>query len=73
MPRDRRFKYVHFAGLAPLLFDLENDPDEFDNKAGDPAYAGLVAEYAGRMLSWRMRHGGRARSHLLATPAGMMP
>ena len=70
--RDRRFKYVHFAGLAPLLFDLENDPDEFDNKAADPAYAGVVAEYAGRMLSWRMRHGGRELSHLLATPAGMM-
>ena len=70
--RDRRFKYVHFAGLAPLLFDLENDPNEFDNKAADPAYAGVVAESAGRMLSWRMRHGGRELSHLLATPAGMM-
>ncbi|MGB1007636.1 MAG: sulfatase-like hydrolase/transferase, partial [Thalassobaculaceae bacterium] len=70
--RDRRFKYVHFAGLAPLLFDLENDPDEFDNKAADPAYVGVVGEYAGRMLSWRMRHGGRELPHLLATPAGMV-
>ena len=24
--RDGRYKYVHFAGLAPLLFDLAEDP-----------------------------------------------
>ena len=70
--RDRRFKYVHFAGLAPLIFDLENDPDELDNKAADPAYAGVVAEYAWRMLTWRIRHGGRELSHLLATLAEMV-
>ena len=69
MLRDRHFKYVHFAGLASLLFDFENDPDEFDNKAANPAYAGAVAEYARRMLTWHMRHGGRELSHLLATPA----
>ena len=27
--QDRRFKYVHFAALPPLLFDLEADPGQF--------------------------------------------
>ncbi|MBN9010292.1 MAG: alkaline phosphatase family protein, partial [Rhizobiales bacterium] len=36
--RGARFKYVHFAGLPPLLFDLEQDPDELANLAEDPAF-----------------------------------
>jgi arylsulfatase A-like enzyme len=35
--RDEHFKYVHFAGLPPLLFDLANDPGEFTNLATTPA------------------------------------
>ena len=57
--RDSRFKYVHFAALPPLLFHLETDPHEMDNKAGDPAYASILAEYAGMMLSRRMLHADR--------------
>ena len=36
--RGERYKYVHFAGLPPLLFDLHDDPHEFRNRAEDPAY-----------------------------------
>ena len=57
--RDEAFKYVHFTGLPPLLFDLKNDPDELKNLANDPSYAVTRAEYAGRMLSWRMAHADR--------------
>ena len=54
--RDRRYKYVHFTDLPPLLYEISADPNELTNLAGDPAHAGVVAEYAQKMLSWRMVH-----------------
>jgi arylsulfatase A-like enzyme len=44
-----RYKYVHFAGLPPLLFDLHDDPNELRNRAADPAYLPVVLEYAQKM------------------------
>jgi arylsulfatase A-like enzyme len=62
--RGRKWKYVHFTALPPLLFDLESDPDEMDNLAEDPAYAGLVRDCAQRLLSKRMRHAERTLTNL---------
>ncbi|MEH6728674.1 MAG: sulfatase/phosphatase domain-containing protein, partial [Hyphomicrobiales bacterium] len=31
MIRTERWKYIYFKGYRPQLFDLENDPDEFDD------------------------------------------
>ena len=42
-----------------MLYDIEADPDELVDHAADPAYAGVVAEYAQKMLSWRMAHAER--------------
>ncbi len=42
---------VHFTALPALFFDLEEDPAELRNLADDPAYQGLVLEYAQKMLS----------------------
>jgi len=30
--RSKRYKYVHFTHLAPLFFDLEQDPEELKNQ-----------------------------------------
>jgi arylsulfatase A-like enzyme len=38
--QDANFKYVHFAALPALFFDLKRDPHQFTNLAEDPAYAG---------------------------------
>lgn len=57
--RDRAFKYVHFTGLPPLLFDLARDPGQLEDRSSDPDYAAIRADYAGRMLSWRMAHADR--------------
>ena len=69
--RTADWKYVHFAALPPVLYDLRNDPQETRNVAADPAYAALLSDAAGRMLSWRMRHADRTLTHLCATPAGL--
>ena len=40
MIRHGRFKYIHYVGYAPMLFDLENDPHERRDLAADPRKAG---------------------------------
>lgn len=69
--QDENWKYVHFSGLPPLLFDLQRDPQQFDNLANDPAHAAVVAEYAQKALSHRMRHAERTLTHFRATPGGL--
>ncbi len=70
--RDERYKYVHFAGLPPVFFDLREDPDEFHNLAGDPACQSLVLDYAQRLLSWRMARDDRTLTHLRLTERGLV-
>jgi hypothetical protein len=62
---------VHFAALPPLLFDLEKDPFEQRNLAGDPAYAGTMLACAQKMLSWRMEHAEHVMSRMFVTERGM--
>jgi arylsulfatase A-like enzyme len=71
--RTADWKYVHFTtpSLPPVLYDLRADPHETRNLADDTAYAGLLAEARGRMLSWRLRHADRTLTHLCATPDGL--
>jgi hypothetical protein len=56
--RTDRLKYVHFAGLPPVLFDLRADPAELDNRISDPASQSLRVEGLERMMTWRLRHNG---------------
>ena len=70
--RGERYKYVHFAALPPLLFDLRDDPAELHNRAADPAYMPIVLDYAQRLLSWRMRHDEQTLTHLSITPEGVV-
>ena len=44
MIRKGPFKYVHYAGMPPQLFDLDSDPQEARDLAREPGYAGLVAD-----------------------------
>lgn len=69
---DGRYKYVHFTGLPPLLFDLENDPDEFVNLANHPEHKERTLEYAQKMLTWRMRCEAPALTDQHVTRAGVI-
>ena len=56
--RDNDCKYVQCASekIPPLLFDLHNDPDEYQNLANDPAHMSTVLIYCQKLLRWRMKH-----------------
>ena len=69
--RDERYKYVHFTNLPPLFFDLQEDPLEFDDKAGDRRYQGLMLDYAQKLLSLRMSHAERTLANTLLSPDGI--
>lgn len=43
MVRQERFKLIYTHGHPDLLFDLETDPNELKNLAGDPAHGDILA------------------------------
>lgn len=59
--RDDHYKYVHFADLPALLFDLRADPGELHDLTGERP--DIVADYAQRLLSWRLRTTDKTLSH----------
>lgn len=71
--RDERWKYAHFGGGLPaVLFDLENDPDETRNLAGDSDYIGIQLDMAQRLLTWRAEHLDQRLSLLELTERGVV-
>jgi choline-sulfatase len=51
MVRRGKFKYVYIRNERGQLFDLEEDPGEWRNLCGDPAYAQLEADLRALILS----------------------
>jgi choline-sulfatase len=43
MIRNARYKYIHYLGYAPQLFDLATDPDESRDLAANPKHADALA------------------------------
>ena len=70
--RDHEFKYVHFANLPPLLFDLKQDSQELINQAENPDYSSAVVKYAQKLLSWRMENDERTLTHLALEEEGVI-
>lgn len=52
MVRTDRWKYIHYDGFRPQLFDLIDDPNEFVDLGEDAGYAGVRAEMADRLFIW---------------------
>ncbi len=66
--RDHQGKYVHFAGLPSVFFDLVNDPNEQYLHTDHLE----IPRYAAALLDWRMATDGQELSDHLALPGGMI-
>ena len=49
--RKGRYMYVYVHGESPLLYDLEEDPNQWVNLAGKPELAEVEADLHGRLLA----------------------
>ena len=45
MVRKGRYKYIHYVGYAPELFDLETDPEELTDISGSVRHRTILADY----------------------------
>ncbi|MEZ5355740.1 MAG: sulfatase-like hydrolase/transferase [Bryobacteraceae bacterium] len=54
MVRTRRWKLVQYAGGEGELYDLDNDPDEWNNLFTSPGHRAVAAELKDRILRWLM-------------------
>ncbi len=63
MIRHGPFKYVHYVGLPPQLFDLDADPWERRDLAREPGYQGLVQDCEHRLRQIVNVEDADARAH----------
>ncbi|MTI17486.1 phosphonate monoester hydrolase [Rhodobacteraceae bacterium RKSG542] len=56
MIMDKRWKYVHAEGFRPMLFDLQEDPDELTDLGDHPDYAGERERMNNALFAWYRRH-----------------
>jgi arylsulfatase A-like enzyme len=52
---DRRWKYIHAVGFPPMLFDLENDPEELRDLGRDPACQAERDRLEAALGQWGLR------------------
>ena len=52
---NHRWKYVYIHKIPPMLFDLRNDPDEFDDLGQHPDYGDVRRELHEAMAQWALR------------------
>jgi len=45
MIRKGKYKYIHYVGYEPELFDLKADPEETTNLASNPKFEEILAQY----------------------------
>ncbi|MCU1717387.1 alkaline phosphatase family protein [Pseudomonas sp. 5P_3.1_Bac2] len=55
MVRSEHWKYLHYDGLRPQLFDLINDPQELHDLGADPAYASVREQHQNYLFDWHRR------------------
>jgi len=49
MIRHGNYKYIHYVGMPPMLFDLEADPHERGDLGRNPAFKPVIAECEARL------------------------
>lgn len=53
MVRDKRWKYVYYRGFPPQLFDLEHDPNEFNDLGLDPELSSVRQRMKDAIFDWQ--------------------
>lgn len=56
---DGRWKYTHVEHMRPMLFDLENDPNELNDLGADPSYADEITRLSNLHFEWTRKHHSR--------------
>jgi arylsulfatase A-like enzyme len=59
MLADKRWKYIHCIGFRPMLFDLENDPNELRDLGAEEAYADVRRRFKEALHDWALRSAQR--------------
>lgn len=59
MIRDERWKYIHAEGFRPMLFDLEDDPDELRDLGEDDRFTDVRQRMADAIFHWARQHHNR--------------
>ena len=59
MIRTERWKYIAYDGFRPQLFDLHDDPGEFNDLGESAAHATLREELSARLFEWLRHRRGR--------------
>ena len=68
MITDGKWKYIHAPGYEPILFDLENDPDEFHDLGRSSAHADINKTMHYALADWSLQYRQRETvSEALAT------
>lgn len=56
MVADKHWKLIHCeGGFRPILFDLQNDPDERVDLAEDPDHQEIIARMYDKLHAWTRR------------------
>lgn len=55
MVRDKRYKYIHYQGFRPQLFDLIDDPAEQQDRGRQDEYAGVRRRMSSMLCEWYER------------------
>lgn len=56
MVADKKWKLIHLEGSdRPILFDLENDPDEVNDLAQDPKFDDILRLMYSKLFAWARR------------------
>jgi len=65
MVRDARWKYVHTEGFRPMLFDMQQDPQELTDLGGVPGEAldAVRTRMSDAIFAWARRHHNRITMH----------
>lgn len=70
MIANARWKYIHAPGYPPMLFDLQNDPDEFHDLGRSADHADARQEMHNALAAWALQY--RQRTALTEERAHQM-